>query len=156
MRVIAPRRYCTTIELPDGRVQFAPSHPECRKGFTTFQQWWCNMMWTVVLLERYPGAVHSLAQHFGLAVLPASSLWHVFLRVGLFPLNVWMLEIVEGYMLMFLYGFNPAWTYTSPDAYFHGNICLSHASVWWLLGVLVEVVYHPWLAPTIKAWVGSE
>ena len=48
-------------------------------------------------------------------------------RVVGFPLTVWLLEIVEGYLLIAVYGHNPAWTYTTPDAMFHGNIRTGYA-----------------------------
>jgi hypothetical protein len=43
-------------------------------------------------------------------------------RVVLFPLNIWALELLEGFSLRCIFGFNPAWEY-------HGWYRLPHPSV---------------------------
>ena len=99
--------YSVTTEDANGEVRFTPGAPTCRAGHTTAHQFLCNIVYTPVLLFWYRGCV------------PA----HPAARVLLFPLNVWLLELVEGYALMALHGGrNPAWTYGTPDAAFHGNV----------------------------------
>jgi len=51
-----------------------------RQGFTSFAQWWANVLYLPVGFPLYR-----------LLIAPA---W---LRIALFPLNLWLLEIIEGY-----------------------------------------------------------
>lgn len=65
--------------------------------------------------------------------------FHTDINIFLFPLKVWLFEIVAGYYLQLCYGGkNPAWTYHGPSAYCHGNIVVSfHFWLRWLcLGLL--------------------
>lgn len=41
--------YSTTVQLPDGNVRFAPFSKACRPGFTTWAQFWANVVYTCVL-----------------------------------------------------------------------------------------------------------
>ncbi|KAI8816957.1 uncharacterized protein EV422DRAFT_571262 [Fimicolochytrium jonesii] len=116
--------YSTTIETVDGDILLRPFDPRCRKGHTTWHQFFANIIFTPLLLDIY------------FAVVPT---WP--LRVLLFPFNVWLLEIVEGYVLMYLYGYNPAWTYRGTDAYFHNNIKLGYWYFWLGLGAAVELIF---------------
>jgi hypothetical protein len=115
--------YTVTTEDEHGHVIFTPGEPTCRQGFTTFAQWWANVLYIPILLHVYH------------AIVPIA--W---LRLVLFPFNVWVLEIVEGYFLMLVYGRNVAWDYTDSQSYFHGNITLSHWNVWLVLGLVVEAL----------------
>ena len=65
----------------------------------------------------------------------------------LFPLNIWLLEIIEGYIIMFLFGKNIAWEYRGHDAFCHGNIKLGYAAPWIALGLVVELAWHPMILP---------
>ncbi|KAJ3240832.1 hypothetical protein HDU81_002685 [Chytriomyces hyalinus] len=60
------------------------------------------------------------------------------LRVLMFPLLVWGLEVVEGFVLIGMYGWNPAWIYSGDNAYLLGTIHLGHGKFWLLLGGLME------------------
>ena len=62
------------------------------------------------------------------------------LRVILFPLFIWSLEIIEGYVLIFMFGKNIAWTYSGKDAFFNGNIKLGYFKLWLILGVFYEIL----------------
>ncbi|KDO20181.1 hypothetical protein SPRG_14529 [Saprolegnia parasitica CBS 223.65] len=115
--------YATTTEAANGDLAFTPFAATCRPGHTTWAQFWANVLYTPLLLFTYR------------AWLPSA-----FLRVVLFPLNIWLLEIVEGYGLMLVFGRNIAWTYNTPDAYFHNNIRTGFAGLWLLLGLALEVV----------------
>ena len=91
-----------TQTLPDGRV-VAATWRSARLGHSSFCQFWANVLYTPILLFVYRAVVR-----------------HAALRVVLFPLNVWALEVIEGYAIMFLFsGRNVAWTYSGKDAYFH-------------------------------------
>ncbi|KAJ3166236.1 hypothetical protein HDU88_003459 [Geranomyces variabilis] len=115
--------YSVSIETVAGDILIRPFDSRCRKGHTTWEQFFANILYTPLLLEVYP-------------VLIAP--W--WLRIALYPLNIWLLEIVEGYFLTFLYGYNPAWTYRGRDVMFGGNIKLSYAPFWFGLGAVVEVL----------------
>lgn len=43
--------------------------------------------------------------------------------------------------MMVAFGVNPAWTYYGSRAYFHGNVTLDHAPLWWALGAVVEAAF---------------
>ncbi|ETV75300.1 hypothetical protein H257_10483 [Aphanomyces astaci] len=113
--------YANTTELENGDLRFTPFQPTCRAGHTTWAQFWANVVYTPVLLYAYR------------AVVPSAVL-----RVLLFPCNIWLLEILEGYTLMLLFGRNIAWTYTTSDAYCHGNIRLGFWKLWLVLGLVLE------------------
>jgi hypothetical protein len=66
-----------------------------------------------------------------------SNVTDTWMRALLWPINIWMLEIIEGYVLIFLYGFNPAWTYRGSDAFFHGNIKLGYWQFWLPMGAFM-------------------
>ena len=93
-------------------------------GHTTWAQFVCNILYVPVLLVTYRRVVENS--------------WH---RVILFPINIWLLEIIQGYSLMFLAGRNLAWFYDTSDAMFHGNIRLYYAFVWWPFGFVVESLW---------------
>jgi len=88
----------------------------------TLEQWWMNLLLAVKVCQLYNGGLGAVAGRMLLHPLVFG-----LLRVALFPFAVWSLELLEGYFLMTLYGYNPAWTYTTPDARFHGNIRLGYA-----------------------------
>lgn len=105
-----------------------------RMGHSSFAQFWANVMYTPILLFYY-----------------RSQIDNPFVRVLLFPLNIWLLEIVEGYVLMFLFGRNVAWEYRGRDAYFHGNIKLQYFLPWLGLGAVVEALWEKGLMPLTNA-----
>jgi hypothetical protein len=39
---------------------------------------------------------------------------------------------------MLIYNYNPAWYYAGPGALFHGNIKLTYAPAWFVLGIGFE------------------
>ena len=97
------------------------------KGHTTWAQFFANVLYAPVLLLVYP------------TLIPGTSLTARMMRVALYPLNVWVLEIVEGYGFMFLFRRNVAWTYEGcPDSLFHGNIRLAYAFPWLGMGLALE------------------
>ena len=111
---------CTT-EGPDGNITFTPFAVTCRPGRTTWAQFWVNVLFSPLALYGYEAYVsNDVARHL------------------LYPLNIWTLEAIQGYTLIFLCGQNIAWTYTGPDAVCHNNIKLGYALHWWILGALIE------------------
>jgi hypothetical protein len=60
---------------------------------------------------------------------------HPLAFIGFAPIYIWTVEIVEGYLIMFLFdGKNIAWEYSGSDALFDGNIKIAHCKLWWVLG----------------------
>ncbi|KAI9593976.1 hypothetical protein BDF19DRAFT_414972 [Syncephalis fuscata] len=128
--------YTLTVEMPNGDIVLRPFDPRCRKGHTTVHQFLCNIIYTPILLDFY------------YSVMPN---WPA--RILLFPLNIWLLEVIQGYILIYLHGYNPAWTYYGKDAYCHGNIKLSYWAFWIALGGAVEFGYP--FEVTITQWLAQ-
>ncbi|KAF9365404.1 hypothetical protein BGX34_010130 [Mortierella sp. NVP85] len=84
--------YTMTVEDPDGTVRVKPFAG--RPGHTTVHQYIMNVFYIPILIQGYHALISS-----------------TFLRVLLFPLNIWVLEIIQGYTLIYLIGYNAAWSY---------------------------------------------
>ena len=100
------------------------------KPYTSAGQFGANLLWIPFLL-------HGFAAVFGSS--PA-------LYVGLFPLNVWLLEVVEEWCILRpIFGRNVAWCYRDyADEALAGCVRLGHAPCWWALGAVVF-----WATPMI-------
>mmetsp|Transcript_29089 Transcript_29089/g.53019 ORF Transcript_29089/g.53019 Transcript_29089/m.53019 type:complete len:215 (-) Transcript_29089:66-710(-) len=120
-----------TNEGPDGEVELRRPFA---LGHSSFAQFWMNILYTPILLQFYRSTI--------------SAAW---LRVALFPLNIWLLEVVEGYALIALVGKNIAWSYRGWDAYFDGNIKLLYFFPWLGLGAVVEMSWDIILTPVASA-----
>ena len=112
-------------------------------GYTSVAQFVANILYTPVLLDLY-GTL--------LADKPL-------LYVLLFPCNVWWLEVVVAYVLIWLYGHNVAWCYDDySDAFCHASFRLGHGLFWLGLGAICLHLY-PLLIETTDsaaAWVEAE
>ena len=65
-------------------------------------------------------------------------------RVGLYPVVIWALEIVQGTILKKVYGRNVAWDYSrNRFGCIDGLIDLSMVLEWWLIGLVMEIIYYP-------------
>jgi len=93
-------------------------------GHSSFAQWWANAIFLPFSLVHYRSTISS-----------------PILRVLFFPLNIWMLEIVEGYLLMLLFTRNIAWEYKGKHALFHGTITSNYFLPWAFLGLVVEFLH---------------
>jgi hypothetical protein len=94
-----------------------------RGQFSTFQQFYCNMLYIPILITLQQAIPSAVA------------------RIIIFPLQIWLLEIIEGYFLILLYGLNPAWNYNNQaDARFHGLIKLNYWKYWLLMGIAFELL----------------
>lgn len=113
--------YTLTVELPNGDIVFRPFDKKCRKGHTTPHQWFANVLTLPFLLDAYFAYI--------------TSPW---LRILLWPINIWTLEVVQGYSFIYLYGYNPAWMYFGSDALFHGNVKLGYWVFWLPMGVFMQ------------------
>mmetsp|Transcript_28688 Transcript_28688/g.54167 ORF Transcript_28688/g.54167 Transcript_28688/m.54167 type:complete len:224 (+) Transcript_28688:133-804(+) len=94
--------------------------------YTSFGQFFANLLYIPLLLDGYPFFLSLLPQLF-----PPP-----YLFVLLYPLNIWFLEIVEEiFLIKTIYGRNVAWIYEDySDEYLEGCIRIGHAPVWWALG----------------------
>ena len=69
---------------------------------------------------------------------------NMLLYILLFPLNIWLLEVVEGHLIMWTYGHNVAWCYLDyADCALNGCVRLAHAVCWLLLGSILAHWYPP-------------
>lgn len=93
-------------------------------GHSSFAQFWSNIIFAPAILYLY--------RH----IVPTP-----IIRVLLFPVNIWLLEICEGYIIMFIFGRNVAWEYRGPDSFCHGNIKMQYFLPWLGLGLFVEVTW---------------
>ena len=106
--------------------------------YTSVGQLGANLLYTPVLLDVYCWLLQLL-----LAAAHTPEHWLPTLYIVLFPLNVWVLElVVERLILIPLYGRNVAWCYADyADEAFGGCIRIGHAPAWWLLGMIAWAVY---------------
>ncbi|GMH62844.1 hypothetical protein TrRE_jg11155 [Triparma retinervis] len=111
-------------------------------GHSSFAQFWSNVVWGSMLLFRYREVIGL----FGLEEGWARSALFVFM----FPFSVWWLEIVEGYILIFLFGKNVAWEYKGKAAYFHGTITIEYFVPWLGLGAAIELLWDSLILDLIK------
>jgi len=96
------------------------------RPFTSFEQFWGNLLYIPVLLDLY-------------GVLLGK---HMIAYIILFPFNIWLLEIVLGYFYIWTFGHNVAWCYLDySDSYFTGNIRLGHGVFWLALGAICFFFY---------------
>ncbi|KAG0031396.1 hypothetical protein BGZ81_001304 [Podila clonocystis] len=120
--------YTMTVEDPDGTVRVKPFAG--RPGHTTVHQYIMNVFYIPILIHGYHALITS-----------------VFLRILFFPINIWILEIIEGYTIINLIGYNAAWVYRGYDAFFHGTIKLWYFHYWYLMGAALELVVLPIILP---------
>lgn len=95
------------------------------RWFTTWQQFFVNVLWLPVTLCLYNAWL-------------AESVW---VRLLLYPVNLWAHEVITGYYLHWALGENRAWLYEGPWTYFRGQISLVCAPRWWVVGCLQEIGY---------------
>ena len=112
----------------DGKMKMNFPHINLANGHTTWPQFWCNTATLWLFIDYYMQSIPS-----------------PIIRLVLFPINIWLLEVIEGYFLIFLYGRNVAWTYEGSDAFFSGNVKLSYWKYWLMLSGCLEIGY-----PTIQ------
>ena len=114
-------------------------------NFTSFAQFWGNLLYTPILLDVYWSVVVGSSDGGMPSALQAMS------YVMLFPFNVWLLEIVLDQWFLIVYGRNVAWCYcTYTDSLVGGSVRVGHALYWLLLGMGCLVVY-----PTAQYWTND-
>jgi hypothetical protein len=103
------------------------------ESYTSLAQFLCNVVYMPILLQLYPAALSSLG-------LSAPVYF-----VLLYPLNIWVLEILQHtFILIPIWGRNVAWCYLDyADELLGGVIRVGHAPAWWALGTAVLVGKRP-------------
>jgi len=110
------------------------------KSFTSFAQWWGNLLYTPILLDIYWQVIVGTQ-------LTTPSYDVALVYVLLFPFNVWLLEIVLDQWFVLIYGRNVAWCYcTYSDSYVGGSVRLGHGIFWIVMGMGCLAVY-----PTLRS-----
>ena len=106
------------------------------RGYTSIAQFASNLIYLPVLLDGYSYLLLS----------------RPVLYIALFPVNVWLLEIVVGQALTWLYGHNVAWCYADyADAYCAASFRIGHAPFWVGLGAICWVTFQPLVTVTSGA-----
>eukprot|EP01089_Gocevia_fonbrunei_P007253 TRINITY_DN1833_c0_g1_i1.p1 TRINITY_DN1833_c0_g1~~TRINITY_DN1833_c0_g1_i1.p1 ORF type:complete len:237 (-),score=15.62 TRINITY_DN1833_c0_g1_i1:63-677(-) len=100
-----------------------------KNGHTTWEQWFMMIVHAPFGTDLY-----------------FSVLSHPLLRLILFPLNVWIAELVWGAVFAYCWIRRP-WYYTSPYARFDGLIRIDYWWVWLLLGLTHEFLFHSFFGP---------
>ena len=109
------------------------------KAFTSLAQFWGNLLYTPVLLDVY---WYMFFGDAGGGVVPT------LLYIGLFPFNVWILEMVLDRLFIICYTRNVAWCYcTYSDSACGGALRLGHGIWWLLMGVACR-----WLFPLMQSY----
>jgi|SRR3989304_6878236 len=90
-------------------------------GYTTFQQFCISFalvpfvfIWDKFMTDRYNSIITIL----------------------LYPIVLWIVEIVGGFTMIYYYEYNPAWTYNTTDSLFMGQIKLSNYFNFLFLGII--------------------
>ena len=125
---------CLLLSLAYSFVEYNFTFFERGKAYTSLAQFLANVVYMPVLVDLYG--------HF---------LQNPILYVLLFPANIWLLEIVQGTAIHWIYGRNVAWCYADyADELFGGLIRLGHAIWWWGLGAVLWLFYPGcWVRPWV-------
>jgi hypothetical protein len=103
------------------------------EGFTSFAQFWGNLLYTPVVLDVYWALIN-----------PNEGTFQKVVYVLLFPCNIWLLEIVLDRLYLIIHGRNVAWCYHEySDCAVGGCIRLGHGVYWLAMGVLCLLIYEP-------------
>ena len=99
-------------------------------------KYWYNRYFTT--LTQFVGNVYLLP----FFIFQYRKLFNLKWRLLLMPINFWLYEIVLGYYLIFLFGYNPAWEYEGDFTLFSNNIRLDYMGYFWALGLLNEILIY--------------
>ena len=93
--------------------------------FTSKEQFLMNMIFIPFMVEEY----NRIFSSFRFSPL-------------LYPVNVWLFELIMGHFMIIYLGKNPAWSYHGEYSKFNGQIDLECYFRWVFLGVLQDFLYH--------------
>ena len=120
-------------------IEFSFTTLQNGKGFTSFAQFWGNLLYTPILLDVYYDVIVSACGSSDNgpenAPPPTPTMLAYVTYVLLFPVNVWLLELVLDRLFLVVYGRNVAWCYcTDTDSYAGGTVRLGHGKYWLAMG----------------------
>eukprot|EP00927_Polykrikos_kofoidii_P079933 TRINITY_DN76784_c0_g1_i1.p1 TRINITY_DN76784_c0_g1~~TRINITY_DN76784_c0_g1_i1.p1 ORF type:complete len:242 (+),score=15.96 TRINITY_DN76784_c0_g1_i1:39-764(+) len=99
------------------------------KPYTSLAQFWGNLLYAPIVLDAYGACLSRFPM----------------LYVLMFPINIWILEIVVGHVIIIIYGYNVAWCYADyTDAFCNDCFRIGHG-VWWLSLGLICLISDPLL-----------
>ena len=105
------------------------------KAYTSFAQYFGNLVYVPILLDIYAHYLY----------------YNKYFYVLLFPINIWLLEIILDGIFQLIYGRNVAWCYHSyDDSKLNGIIRIGHGKFWILLGIVCYLMY-----PTLKIFTDN-
>ena len=95
------------VNTPANAVPHRFTFGERGAPYTSVAQYWANLIYSPILLVAYGRYLRD----------------HHVLYVFLFPVNVWVLEVIVQALITAVHGRNVAWTYLDyADSYFDGAI----------------------------------
>ena len=113
---------CGLLALSYSFMEFCFTYFERGRAYTSAAQFGANLIYMPVLVDLYG--------YF----LSDSRFWYILL----FPLNIWILELVQGSFISYIFGQNVAWCYADyADEFCFGFARIGHAIWWWGLGLLL-------------------
>ena len=121
-------------------------------GHTTFEQWYMNVLYAPVGIIGFHYVFTAWATSMPALLFGYGSPALAYVLV--YPINIWLLEIVMGYFCTWIYGRNVAWKYSTRDSLFHGNIRLLHAPYWSVIGAILYIS-EPIVMPTLETVCGN-
>ena len=117
---------CSLLALSYSFMEFSFTRFERGRAYTSAAQFGANLIYMPVLVDVY--------EHF-FRQIPSC-------YILLFPLNIWILELIQGLAISYIFGYNVAWCYADyADEFCFGFARIGHAVWWWGLGLLLYVFY---------------
>lgn len=94
--------------------------------------------------ENWTMAEYTTTEQFimNLLVIPVVLPWYNYImpsklyRIMFTSVCMWTIQIIQGYFLIFLFGYNRAWQFFGVDAFFHGNIRMGDATAFTMVGLV--------------------
>ena len=102
-----------------------------QKGHTTWIQFYMNIIFLNILIY----------------VRQYKYYWE---RIIMTPIHIWIVEIIEGNILICIFNKNIAWNYYSKDVAFNKTIKFSYFIPWLILGSVLEFIWIPYIIPAYK------
>jgi hypothetical protein len=130
--------YSMTIEKGDGEVEFKPFDPNCRKGHTVL---YIKLDYSTIFRKSF-----NITCYYRLLSYFDSKLIGEIINKSSCNLGCGDYTRVRfklfSYILMALYGYNPAWYYCGKWSFFDGNIQFNYYTHWLIAGLFFEFFYN--------------
>ena len=129
-------------------IEYLYTYKDTGRGKTTFEQVFINMLTLPVALKLFRVLTDQI-------LFPYVARWawtEYAIRIALFPILVWFVELWEAFVLWLLFGYNPAWDYSKSSAsLFWGAIDYRMWVDWMTLGITMEAIYWPLMDSVLKS-----